>query len=350
MATRDQLINIQGGFLNHDVTTSEYGTIPWWDSFLGGLTPSDRIAVYQAKQARGLTHIVPQISINYTENLGWSDGYPVMPTDYTGGLGTTQAGNATNTIGQFHDLLEEIITNGTYPMYPIVSLAGGAQSNGPGPVWNYNDPVGWTYGGQWLLASLDAIGTNCLDDPLIQGNCVIMAGYEILDGGSPALIDQLQLAMRARFPNAVIALEILQDYPFWENGPSDWTSPAGQATDIFLAEMNPNPIWTIYDDAPTEWQQFSARMLGPAKQHIDPSNDGPWYFAAGTPRGPFGTCFFETNASQYIRKQIDEATANLNTQYGAWYGGTSFCNGQPVGGPLEPPVPATTYATVYRTM
>lgn len=266
--TREQLGTVRVTFQGGTCQTQEFGLLPRFEPFVASLNAADRASWWAAKHADGDTHAFLSVSYRYAEA---GQAYEHIPgRDFTADLPA------------FVAIISEAIANG---FYVVVSFAADGQT--------FN-PDGWTYGWQWGMDNMQRI-TEALAPA--KDYCAPMGGYELLGPGGDWTADQLEafyLKLRHLWPDGVLVLELGSGYCKWrEVAGSDttgWETPGGQAIDVFLQEF-PQPI-----NEGDHWdgcQQVAARTLGPAKRNIQQKNDGPWYLAAGTPRGPVMVSGFE---------------------------------------------------------
>lgn len=292
------------------MVTSQYGTIPWFEVAISSLSPADRQAVYAQKQAAGDTHCIIDISWNYNEAPSYS--YPVPGTDLTKNLPA------------FRALVQEVISNNFIAM---IFLAGDGESKAPNAngTYPYNDPAGWTYGHQWLMANLETIIT------LLQGNpnqgipdltpyCLFIPGFDgVMPGREPVELDNYLLAIRALLgPQGYSGLLLAAGYSHWGLGAGNYTDAAGQGLDVILNQF---PV-KLSDNYNQVWQ-IAARMLGPSYNRptfeddpqfdsIDPNTglpvkddpNPPWYLRGGTPRGPYFPIAFEYDTWRWVRNFV----------------------------------------------
>jgi hypothetical protein len=134
--TRAQVCAVQHALAGLTYDTAAYGAIPAW--FYGALDAEDRARARDAHRAAGDTHLPFPVTEAYREGgTLWppalADGY-----DYTQDMDTYRA------------IAHETIAAGFFLDCP---LGGDGLSTGAG----YNDPVGRTYGHQWLMGNLERL-------------------------------------------------------------------------------------------------------------------------------------------------------------------------------------------------
>lgn len=270
--SRMEILRAIGNFQpSRQVTTKQFGTIPFFDAYLGSLPlAEDRQAVYAQRREDGRKRITLSVSYAYRE--------PGQPYEHVAGR------DFSNDLPALRELILEIIREG---FYVDLRCAGDGQSNA---TRTHNDPQGDTYGHQWLMEHIERIHAALADlDPFI----VWGAGYDgIWNRDSPWTKEQLFAwwdKIRSLVgPNGYVSME-------WGAGKVHTGDPgetyqaehAGKV-DVHYLEF-PWPIESNWDET---WQ-IAARMLGPAYRRPENQPDGndpaptPHYLAAGTPRGPW---------------------------------------------------------------
>jgi hypothetical protein len=155
--------------------TVEFGPIPAW--FYAGLNESDRERARATHKAAGDTHIPVSIAAAYKEpGTLWPEklkqGY-----DFAYDLEGLRA------------VLIPIIEDGLFVDLPLAG-DGMSKSPAPGP-GEYNDPVGNTYGFEWLMNNLDRIvkglkGDGTPSRPDLTPFIIFRAGWDaVFYGWSP---------------------------------------------------------------------------------------------------------------------------------------------------------------------
>ncbi len=309
--TRAQILDVKThGMQGMTCVVSQPGgpkPIPWTDGLITSpmLTADDRQTVYAAHRELGDTHMLIVLTWAYREG-----GLPyVMP-----GI------DLSDDLPAFRRYVEEIINAGFYPM---VFLGGDGMSTSDGPPWHYNDPVGDTYGFQWLMANFQRVYDSLSD---LAPWIIWSPGFDgvVPAWQPPSCVDKWLLHARSIVGDAgYLALELSMGYPTWgsEFGEGDnYPTPGGQALDLVLTEMPvplgpPAPYPPDYETLPNDqkapWSQCDqvmARLTRP--WHRDPSqppNDDPnppFLLAPGTPRGQFYSSCFEISTYDWVRDRI----------------------------------------------
>lgn len=299
--TRDQIIKVQGNFLN----LFDSDDIPIWDAYLSSLLVQGDESKFREwikiLRDHGTTHINLPISYNYDEPLGWIRRYPIPGQDFTGHL------------DDFAKIVDRIQLLG---FIPIIKLAFDGQGY---------DPIGWTYGWQWGMDNAHRI-INALSK--FVTNSLWSTGY---DGCFPNWTADQTVAMLQHLRDTLgvdgcIDTEFsgpgTMGYCHMGNGEADWVPNKLGILDSFSC------MSLVYPPNPTGMQQIAGRMLY-TKKNIKPENDynGCYLDAAGGKT--INVDLYESIAFDIIRKQATARDANFVANFAANYGFESFGNGQP---------------------
>ncbi len=335
--SRDQLCGVKCSFQGLTVVTEQYGTLPWFEPALGWLAlQSDRNAVYDVKAAAGDTHVNIALSGSYNEP---HQAYADIPgRDFSNDLSALRA------------LITEAICAGAARGVPngfriLLALAGDGMSP---------DPVGLTYGFDWLMQNFARVWQSLKSDgPDLTPWILPMPGY---DGVVPAwqpftcVNAYVQMARGVVGPDAALALELSAGYNSWSGEANDWDTPDGQMFDVILSEFpypmgpptlipsnlldgrnwKPMPPLTNEDRAPWDqvWQ-IAGALISPFNRPADmPDNDYPggvpYRLSGGTPRGPFYYIAFEYDTYGWVRgcplSQVQEHRSALKALGCQWVG------------------------------
>ncbi len=289
--TREQVCGAVTWLQGLDYDTVEFGVIPAWG--LEVLSPESRQRAYQAHHAVGNTQVHFELTGSYKEpNTLWPDLIR-NGADYSQNL------------PEFKKRIREVVCNGFFPDIP---LGGDGQSVNDNPQFGeYNDPVGSTYGYQWLMLHLEEVlkamrgdaDSACPDGEDLTKYCMFRPGWDaVFYGWTPEQVNQFGILFRTILPNGYLAIEHDMGHIPVGNGPADY-EPGGimQNYDTIMSEFpnmlarnsdqNPdtNPgtqTWMIVDRMARPWNRPADMPNGP---RWDP--DPPFYLAAPTPRGPF---------------------------------------------------------------
>ncbi len=282
--TRAQVCGLRTSLAGLTYQTTQYGPVPAW--FYGKLNADDRASARATHRAAGDTHIPFPITEAYREpGTLWpadlADGY-----DYTQDLDT------------FRSIALETICDGFFLDVPL-----GGDGLGAGP--DYNDPVGRTYGQQWLMDNLSRIVTGLQGDgteakPDLTPYMIFRPGWDgVFYGWSnpgetpdpqPGRVRDFGELFRSLLPNGYLAIEHTPgNIPCGEGG-SDYGAGGLMTTyDTIMSEFN-----TVHENSC--WQ-IVGRMVSPYNRPPDqPAGDDPhppFYLAPGTPRGPYFYVGFE---------------------------------------------------------
>lgn len=307
--TREQVCSLRTSLQGLTYHTTQFGPIPAW--FYAALVPADRAIARVAHRAAGDTHIIVPISEAYRESgTLWPEelkqGY-----DYTSDLDALRA------------ILTEVISDGFFVDLP---LAGDGLSTGTG----YNDPVGRTYGYEWLLSNLTRIITSLRGDgtperPDLTPYILFRPGWDAVFYGwgrpgevpdqQPTRVNAFGRLFRSLLPQGYLAIEHTPgNIPCGEGG-SDY-APGGLMCnyDTILSEFA-----SVHEDSC--WQVVG-RMVRPYHRPADqPAGDDPnppFYLAPGTDRGPYYYVAFEPTIGgvyQWCRGQCTLAEVNATRDY-----------------------------------
>ncbi len=284
--------------------TSQFGDFPAW--FYAMLNTPDRASARAAHRAAGDTHITIPISEAYKEpGTLWPDELK-------------QGYDFTQDLAAFRAVLTEAICDGFFIDVP---LAGDGLGSGPG----YNDPVGNTYGCQWLMANLPRIIAGLQQAPDLTPYIIFRPGWDSVFYGwgtigenpdpQPGRVRDFGALFRQLLPNGYLAIEHTPgNIPCGEGG-GDY-APGGlmRTYDTIMSEFN-----TVHEDSC--WQVV-ARMVSPYNRPPDqPTGDDPhppWYLAPGTERGPYFYVAFEPTIGgvyQWCRGQCSLADVEAVRSY-----------------------------------
>lgn len=315
--TRDQILSARGSFQGLTVDTQQYGRLPWFDPFLGSLAlPADRQAVYAAKLAAGQRRLTLALSYAYRE---------AAPNVYQNIPGR----DFSKDLPALHALMVEAIMAGCYI---DLRLAGDGRSR---PDRTYNDPVGDTYGCEWLFENAARIHAALADlDPYI----VWVPGFDgvFCKPNYPWTPDEVKrwwLLMRSLVgPSGYVGIEWGVGICDLGDGEATYRSAAGQALDVVYLELPcppshtgaPKPGGDGYDG--DDLWQVAKRLLGPAYRRPadQPPGDDPGSMdsrlSCRTPRGPFYVLPDEFRTYDWVRNRCTAADVEQDRAYFASLG------------------------------
>lgn len=288
--TRDQVCNVYCGFQGISILTKQYGWIPAFGPETSNLTDEDLISYCQQMRALKFTHIEFDISWRYSEP---DYQYPVPGKDLSQ--------NLTEVCRRLM-----IITN--QGMLIKFSLAGDGLSN---KERTYNDPVGWTYGHEWLMENLARILTALRNNPgrnlikftiFVPGYDGVFYGWgregEVPDRQPERVVNFINL-FRSLEPTGYLGLEhTTGNIPVGE-GSTDWkTGGRLDAVDTVFSEFNP---FNLHEDS--SWQiipRFTRPYIRPADQ---PAGDdpNPDFYLADCSRGKRFYIMYEIKTYRWVR-------------------------------------------------
>ncbi len=310
--TRAQVCSVQHSLAGLMYDTTEFGSIPAW--FYGRLNAQDRAIARAAHRAAGDTHIPFPVTEAYRE------GGTLWPQELREGY------DYTKDLPTYRTLASEIIADGFF-----IDCALGGDGLGSGP--DYNDPVGRTYGCQWLMANLERMIRALQGDGTPQSPTGDLTAYICFRPGWDAVfyswggtaqrsnvplrwwrqrlhearatpvklstkeLDDQQTRVkefgelfRRVLPHGYLAIEHTPgNIPVGEGG-GDY-QPGGLMTtyDTIMGEYN-----TFHEDS---YWQIGGRMIRPWHRPPDqPAGDDPnppMYLGHDSPRGPFFYVVFE---------------------------------------------------------
>lgn len=277
--TRDQICLVRERFQGLTINFPTMGPLPWWETLAWFSNPADRHAAYDAKHAIGDTHIILDLTGAYREP---GQPYANMGRDYSQNLGALLA------------LAYEALDNGF-----LIDLRLGGDGQGAGP--GYNDPVGDTYGHDWLMANFPRIAQTFA--PIWQ-YIVFVPGYDgVFYGWNPDQVVAFGKLFRSIFPDGYLGIEFNTGHiPLGEGGGDYLPGGRMQDYDILFCEFDP---FNYHSDS--TWQ-ILGRLMRPYHRPFDqPAGDDPtppFYLAGSTPRGPWAVNPFEILTYRWVRGQV----------------------------------------------
>lgn len=311
--SRDQLCGINTSLQGLTYETTQYGPIPaWWYAILN---PADQAIAIEAHKAAGNTHI----------SIGISEAYKEPGTLWPAAL--CEGYDFAYDLEAFRNVLRPVICAGLLIDLP---LAGDGLSVNPDPQHGqYNDPVGNTYGYQWLMNNLARIIQGLQGDGSPEQDLtpyiIFRPGWDGVFYGwgvngevpdqQPDRVRKFGELFRSILPNGALAIEHTPgNIPCGEGG-SDY-APGGLMTtyDTIMSEFN-----TVHENSC--WQ-IVARMVPnyvrPSDQPTGDDPNPPFYLAPGNPRGRYFYVAFEPTIGgvyQWCRGQCTLADVNAVRAY-----------------------------------
>lgn len=335
--SRAQLCGVRCSFQGLTVETSR-GALPWFEPALGWEAFSaDHEDIYDVKYAAGDTHV----------NIALSSQYDEPNQAYAGIAGK----DFSNDLTALRALIMEIICAGASRGLPngfLVLLAMAGDGMQP-------DPVGMTYGFDWLMQNFERVWSALRGDtgegPDLTPWILPMPGYDgVVPGWQPwtCVNEYVRMARAVVGPSAPLAIELAAGYCVWSGEENDWATEDGQMFDVILQEypypmQPPNAIpanllnaqgWkaTTTNEQRAPWDQvwqMTGRMVQPYNRPSDqPANDdpggAPFLLASGTPRGPFFYIKWEFDTYGWVRwcplAQVQAHRATLTALGGDFVG------------------------------
>lgn len=308
--TRTEICGLSTSLAGLSYTTTQYGTFPAW--MYGGLSTTDQPAARAAHLLAGDTHIP----------IGISQAYDEPGTLIPAGL--RQGYDYAYDLAGFREILLPVLTAGLLVDLP---LAGDGMSVNDNPAQGeYNDPVGKTYGFQWLMNNLGRIiaglrGDGTPANPDLTPYILFRPGWDAVFYGwsvpgevpdqQPDRVQQFGELFRSLLPNGYLAIEHTPgNIPCGEGGADYAAGGLMRNYDTILSEyanVHADSCW-----------QVVGRMVRPYTRPPDqPAGDDPsppFYLSPGTPRGPYFYVAFEPTiggAYQWVRGHctVDDVNA-----------------------------------------
>lgn len=314
--TRDEVCRVLIGFQGVTIQSRQYGTFPAFGPETSSLDDDDLRSYLDQVAALGWTHVEFAVSWNY-QSRDYS--YPIPGRDLSQNL------------PELKRRIEMAIRRG---LKVALFCAGDGEGSGPG----YNDPVGWTYGRQWLMANFqriyDAMGPTPESDKDCRPFMVFLPGYDGTD--SYAWVTAQNLVDWWRFARQVIdrgsvgylgqewSAGHCQAGGEWD-GPATYINGPAMALDVILQEFPASaPMPT---GEPEQVWQMMGRMVRP--YHRDPNQiddpNPPYYLAQGTPRGPYYYVCYEYDTYYWVRGKISVQQIESDRRYLRARGGEIVC-------------------------
>jgi hypothetical protein len=319
--TRNQVCAVRCGFQGETVTTREYGTFPVFGPETTTLADDDLRSYCEQLRSRGWTHGQIAVSWQYAE-----PGF-LMPVP-----GRDLSNDLPELARRIAIMLESFTA-------VIVFLAGDGRSapKNPDGSYPYNDPVGHTYGCEWLMDNLPRIvdGLQHSAHGDLTPYCLFSPGYDGVfygwgNSGEPDLQPQrvadFGALFRSLLPAGHLAIEHTPGkYPVGDGG-ADWDANGRMATfDVLLSEFNNWPevggdYWQIVARSvpvyhtPPDQAAAAADPNSPLHAAaVDPNP--PYYLKWGSPRGPYFYVPFEYATYPWTRGRISAADVQTARQY-----------------------------------
>lgn len=307
---RNDVAAIQTTFQGLLVPTDHFGTVPWLDYYVTSpdITAADRARSYAAKHARGDTH--------QTINVSWAYREPGL-------VFAPDGRDLTNDLPTLRAFVREAIVNG---FKVDLDYPGDGNSLAPNPdgSYSYNDPVGDTYGFEWLMANFARIeaglGPLPTDAEDLHPFTCRRPGYDgVVPGWQPwnKVNQWLAYARTVVGPSGCLSLELSAGYWAWSGEHNDYETPEGMELDAVLYEFPynmgppaapPANFTSLTNEQRAPWDQvwqISKRLLGsawrrPAEQ---PADDDPGSYPDIAPRarGPLMRIGYEFDTYGFVR-------------------------------------------------
>lgn len=313
--TRAQMLDWRLPFQGVTINSQQYGRMPAVNGSIGVLNAEDRLTEYRALLAYGANRAMINVTGAYFEPVP----HPLPGCDMSRDLGRLKA------------LVREQLTNGFGAVQVMLGGDGQSKPRNPDGTYPYNDPVGWTYGHDWLMdnvARIDAgFGPTASDPDDLRPWIVPCPGYDGIftpDGGwTPEQVKAYWRLIRSIVgPDRVTAFEWSAKYMHLGDGKATYTSDEGRMNDIWLYEFPTD----AFPAGPWIWQ-IASRALGPNYKRApdQPADEDPGapfaagsgndYLSEGTPRGPFLPVGWEYDTGKWTRDQLTAADVDTHRRY-----------------------------------
>lgn len=328
--TREQVCRVRVGFQGASVTLPAYGTFPCFGPETTTMTDEELNSYCKQLADQGWTHGEIAVSWQYAE-----PGFmmPIPGRDLTHDL---------------DELARRQVIMLKYFKSVVVFLAGDGLSKPKNPdgSYPYNDPVGHTYGHEWLMDNLPRIISHQMRFKAgdLTQYCLYLPGYDGVfygwgrDGevpdGQPDRVVNFGKLFRSICPNGYLGIEHTPGhYPVGEGG-SDWETNGRMANfDVILSEYNSWPevsgdYWQIVARSLQTYHmppdQAQAIANGPSDPRYAAANDPAanpsthaayWYLSHGSPRGPYFYVPYEYATYPWTRNRISKADVEAGRKY-----------------------------------
>lgn len=313
--SREAVCSVYIGFQGVTADSREYGRFPAFGPETSTLSIENGDYQWYLDQmkAKGYTHVEFAVSWNYRSP---SYQYPIPGRDLSQNL------------PELKRRVEMAIHSG---LLVALFMAGDGESVNDDPQpGQYNDPVGWTYGRQWLMRNFqriyDAMGPTADSPHDCRPFMVFLPGYDGTD--SYAWVTPDNLVNWWAYARSVIdrggAGYLGQEWSAghcqaggeWD-GEATYVNGPGRALDVILQEFPWGPPMPTND--PNAVWQICGRMMSPYVRPADqPSWDDPsppYYLRQGTPRGPYYFNRYEYDTYGWVRGLVTAEQVQSDRNY-----------------------------------
>jgi hypothetical protein len=295
---REDVCNVYVGFQGVTFRSLQYGLIPAFGPETTGLNETDYRNYVQFFKSLGFTHIEFAVSWNYEER---DYHYPIPGVDCTSDSG----------LDFLKSRMEYAIDNG---MFCLLFLAGDGLSKPKlsDGSYEYNDPVGHTYGQAWLMDNLARI-INKLNS--ITPWTVFCPGYDAVFYGwgddQPRLVQEFGALFRNLLPSGHLAIEHDVGHIPLGEGDGDY-GPNGRMKDfdVIMGEFDQNNL-----HGNNVWQVLG-RTCRPYNRDPQQTDDpDPPMYLADCARGKVPYIIYEFDTFPWVRGLISEDDVRANGRY-----------------------------------
>ncbi len=311
--TRDAVCSVYIGFQGVTARSSQYGSFPAFGPETSTLSIENGDFQWYLDQMKGhgYTHVEFAVSWNYRS---WSYQYPIPGRDLSQNL------------PELKRRVEMAIRSG---LLVALFMAGDGESVNDNPQpGQYNDPVGWTYGRQWLMRNFqriyDAMGPTADSPHDCRPFMVFLPGYDGTD--SYAWVTPENLVNWWGYARSVIdaggvgylgqewSAGHCQAGGQWD-GEATYVNGPGRALDVILQEFPWGPPMPTSD--PGAVWQICGRMMQPYFRPPDQQGDPnpPYYLRQGTPRGPYYFNRYEYDTYGWVRGLVTAEQVQSDRNY-----------------------------------
>jgi hypothetical protein len=299
--TRDELACLKLSFQGLEFDTPSYGHVFWWETMSWWPNSLDRAIAYDAKRKAGDTHCTMDLTGSYGEI---DPVYDQIGADWS------------NNLDGLVELCREAIDQGFLIDLPMGGDGQSVRTDGSTIHFGeYNDPVGRTYGFQWLMQNFSRIAEAFRP---IYRFVAFRLGYDgVFYGWTPDQVVAFGKLFRSIFPDGVLVIEFNTGHIPLGEGPGyrDAYEPGGcmQDYDTILGEFDPD---NVHQDS--TWQ-ILGRLIRPYNRPSDePAGDDerpPFLLSHPNKRGRWWFIPYEIETYNWVRGRKSRQQCIDNASY-----------------------------------